>query len=73
MNVIIYVKNSLYSKVPQKSKLKVESSEMNYFGGFHSPDVRNKILKFARVLDIWFSICTKTIELLLNIFPSYVL
>jgi hypothetical protein len=50
MNVIIYVKNSLYSKVHQK--LKVESSKMNYCGGFHSTEVRNKILKIARLLYI---------------------
>ncbi len=52
MNVIIYVKNSLYSKVHQIWKLKVESSKMNYFGGFYSPKVRNKIVKIARLLYI---------------------
>jgi len=59
MNLIIYVKNSLYSKVHQKSKLKAKSSKMNYFGGFHSQEVRNKIVKIARLLDIWFSICSQ--------------
>jgi hypothetical protein len=52
MNVIIYVKNSLYSKVHKKRKLKVESSKINCFGGFHSPEVRNKIVKIARLLYI---------------------
>jgi hypothetical protein len=42
-------KKSLYYEVHQKSKLKVKSSKMNYFGGFHSTEVRNKNSK--KLLD----------------------